>query len=249
MTFHPLKSVIIEDEEESLHLLGNLIASTGLAIVEGSTTDPGKALSLIISLEPDIVFLDIKMPVKSGFEILDDLSKIKSKRPFIVFTTAYDEYSLKAFDYAAFDYLLKPVEPARLTETLLRCIESRKEGLKQQYERLLGTIRKIVIRNISGISVLDPKEILYIEAEGNYSVFHLINNRIETATMLLGKVEEQLPVELFFRISRSYIINLDYIKKINTKKLQCTLSSDGTEYKCSISRNKLGALLENIKGG
>jgi two-component system LytT family response regulator len=248
MTFYPLKAVIIEDEEESLQLLHNLIEATGLATVKGSTMDPGKALGLIISLEPDIVFLDIKMPVKNGFEILDDLRKAKSERPFIVFTTAYDEYSLKAFDYAAFDYLLKPVEPARLTETLLRCIESRKAGLKQQYGRIPGTIRKIVIRNISGLSVIDPKDVLYVEAEGNYSVFHLISNRIETATMLLGKVEEQLPSEMFFRISRSYVINLDYIKKINTKRLQCTLSADGAEYNCSISRSKLGDLLEKIKG-
>ncbi len=248
MAFNPLKAVIIEDEEESLHLLGNLIETTGLAKVTGSTTDPGEALGLIVSLEPDIVFLDIKMPVKNGFEILDDLKKIKTNSPFVVFTTAYDEYALKAFDYAAFDYLLKPVEPSRLTETLVRCIETRKAGIRQQADLLLGTARKILVRNISGISVIDPEDIVYVEAEGNYSVFHLSNNRIETATILLGKVEEQISPDMFFRISRSFIINLDYLKKISTKQLQCTLSANGTDYKCNISRNKLGGLLEKIKG-
>jgi len=248
MTFIPLKAVIVEDEEESLHLLDNLIEASGLANVTGSTTDPGDAIGLIVSLEPDIVFLDIKMPVKTGFEILDDLRKIKFEGPFVVFTTAYDEYALKAFDYAAFDYLLKPVDPARLTESLLRCIESRKKDQKQHADMLYATTRKILVRNISGISVIDPAEIVYIEAEGNYSVFHLSNNRIETATILLGKVEEELSADMFFRIGRSFIINLDYLKKISTKQLQCTLSANGSDYKCNISRSKLGELLEKIKG-
>ncbi len=248
MTSNQLKAVIVEDEEESLHLLDNLILSTGLASVTGSTTHPGEALSLIISLQPDIVFLDIKMPVKNGFEILDDLRKIKSDKPFVVFTTAYDEYALKAFDYAAFDYLLKPVDPSRLTETLLRCIESRKTGIRQQADLLIGATKKILVRNISGISVIDPAEIVYVEAEGNYSVFHLSTNRVETATILLGKVEEQLLSDNFFRIGRSFIVNIDYLKKISTKQLQCTLSANGTDYKCNMSRNKLGELLEKIKG-
>ncbi len=242
-----LKTVIIEDEEESLHLLENLISKTKLAEVTGSSKDPGEALSLIISLEPDIVFLDIKMPGRSGFEILDDLRRVKSDTPHVVFTTAFDEFALKAFDYAAFDYLLKPVDPQRLTETLLRCVNYRNTGIRQKTDLLLSTFRKVIVRNISGVIVIEPSEIVYIEAEGNYSVFHLSNNRIETATMLLGKAEEQLSSELFFRISRSFIINLRFLKKINTRQLQCILSVNGFDYKCKISRNKIGELFEKIR--
>ena len=85
-----LKAVIIEDEAESLQLLYNLIVSNGNAEVVGSETDPDKAIDLIVSSDPDILFLDVKMPGKNGFEILDDLKKIKSVNPYIIFTTAYN---------------------------------------------------------------------------------------------------------------------------------------------------------------
>jgi two-component system LytT family response regulator len=247
MTNKPLRSVLIEDEEESLLLLQNLIAASGLAEVAGSTSDAAEALNLIISLDPEIVFIDIKMPGRSGFEILDDLRKIRSVHPYIVFTTAFDEFAVRAFEYAAFDYLLKPVEPQRLAETLLRCIDRKQSDIKQPIDILLSSHRKLQFRNISGIVFIDPSEIVYIEAGGNYSVFHLSNNRTETVTMLLGRVEEQLPSERFFRISRSFIINLEYLKKINTKQLQCILVKNGYEFRCDISRDRIGDLAERMK--
>jgi two-component system, LytTR family, response regulator len=247
MTTKPLRSVIIEDEEESLYLLHNLIIANGLAIVAGSAMQPEEAVNLIVSLNPDIVFLDIKMPGKSGFDILEETRKYKSINPYIVFTTAYDEYALKGFEYAAFDYLLKPVEPKRLADTLLRCMTSRQIGNTQQPDLLLSSYRKLQFRNISGIVFIDPSEIVYIEAQGNYSVFYLSNNKTETVTILLGKVEEQLPTEIFYRLGRSYIINLGYLKKVNTKQLQCILVKNGNEFKCDISRDKICGLLEKMK--
>jgi two-component system LytT family response regulator len=187
------------------------------------------------------------MPGRSGFEILDDLRKIRSVHPYIVFTTAFDEFAVRAFEYAAFDYLLKPVEPQRLAETLLRCIDRKQSDIKQPIDILLSSHRKLQFRNISGIVFIDPSEIVYIEAGGNYSVFHLSNNRTETVTMLLGRVEEQLPSERFFRISRSFIINLEYLKKINTKQLQCILVKNGYEFRCDISRDRIGDLAERMK--
>lgn len=247
MITNPLSAVIIEDEEESLQLLQNLIHTNGNAVVSGSSTDPGEALSLVIKLNPDIVFLDIKMPGISGFEILDDLRKIRSVNPYIVFTTAFNEYAVKAFEYAAFDYLLKPIELQRLNESILRCMDSRKSGITQQTELLLGSYKKLIFRNNSGIIFVEPEEIVYIEAEGNYSVFHLVNNRTETVTMLLGKVEEQLDNSRFFRISRSFIINLNYLKKVNTRQSHCILSRNGFEFKCSISHDKVSDLVEKMK--
>lgn len=247
MTTKSLRAVIIEDEEEALQLLQNLILANGLAQVSGSTTNPYEAINLIIKLNPDIVFLDIKMPVISGFDILDDLRKIKSVNPYIVFTTAYNEFAVKAFEYAAFDYLLKPVEPQRLSDTILRCLDSRKSGNKQQTDVLLSSYRKLLFRSISGIIFIEPAEIVYVEAEGNYSVFYLSNNKSDTVTMLLGKIEEQLPGDNFFRISRSFIINLDYLKKINTKQSQCVLTKNGFEFKCDISHDRIGELVEKMK--
>jgi len=242
-----LKAVIIEDEEESLQLLDNLIIGSGLAVVAGSATDPGKAVELIIKVNPDIVFLDIRMPGKSGFDILDDLQKIRLLNPYIVFTTAYDEFAVRAFDYAAFDYLLKPVDNSRLVSTLQRCIDSRHAGLNQQPELLLNTYRKLQFRNNSGIVFIDPADIVFVEASGNYSVFHLSSTRAETITILLGKVEDQLPAETFFRISRSSIINLNFLKKINTRLSHCILVQNGKEFKCDISRERISDLAERMK--
>jgi two-component system, LytTR family, response regulator len=247
MNINSLRSVIIEDEEESLQLLHNLIVKNGLTEVAGSTTDPDKALSLILATDPDIVFIDIKMPGKSGFEILDDLRKIPSLHPYIVFTTAYNEFAIKAFEYAAFDYLLKPIEPARLADTIMRGIDASQSGMSQKTDILLNSLKKLMFRNQSGIVFIDHDEIIYIEAEGNYSVFHLGNNKTETVTMNLGKVEEQLPPQHFCRISRSFIINISYLKRVNTKQMNCILTKNGNDFKCDISRERIPVLVEMMK--
>ncbi len=244
---HLLKAVIIEDEAESLQLLHNLIFENGHAEVVGSTSDPCEAIEIIVSSAPDILFLDIKMPGKSGFEILDDLRKIKSVNPYIIFTTAYDEFAVKAFQYAAFDYLLKPVDPLRLNDSILRCIDSKSSSQLQKADLLIESYKKLMFRNISGVVFIDPLEIIYVEAAGNYSIFHLNVNRTETVTMLIGKIKDMLPNEKFFRINRSFIINMDYLKKINSKQLQCIMVKDGVEFKCDISHDLIAELIEKIK--
>jgi two-component system LytT family response regulator len=247
MTTKSISAVIIEDEQESLYLLHNLIQANGLAEVSGSTTEPAEAIDLIIKLNPDILFLDIKMPGISGFDILDSLRKMRSVNPYVVFTTAFNEYAVKAFEYAAFDYLLKPVDPRRLADTLLRCLDSIKSGHKQQTDLLLSSYKKLIFRNTAGVVFVEPSEIVYIEAAGNYSVFHFTNNKTETVTMLLGKVEEHLTGESFFRIGRSIIINLDYLKKVNSRQSQCILTKNGFEFKCDISRDKVAEVVEKMK--
>lgn len=243
----PLRAVIVEDEPESLLLLQNLISSSGLAVVSGSTSNPEQAANIIVSLNPDIVFLDIKMPGKSGFDVLDEIRRVSTVHPYIVFTTAYDEYAIRAFEYAAFDYLLKPVEPKRLAATICRCTDSRNSGLRQKTDLLLSNNKKLMFRNLSGIVFIDPNEIFYIEAEGNYSVFHLLGKRVETVTTLLGKIEEQVDPEKFFRVSRSFIINIEFLKKINTRQLHCVLATNGQEVKCDIARDRVNLLIDRMK--
>jgi len=242
-----LRAVIIEDESESLQLLSNLIVANGHAKVVGSTSDPQKAIDLIAALKPDILFLDIKMPGKSGFEILDELKYLKSVNPYIIFTTAYNEFAIKAFEYAAFDYLLKPIEPERLNDSILRCIDSKITDNTKKTEILLDSYKKLMFRSSTGIVFIDPVDIIYIEAAGNYSVFHLNCIRTETVTVLLGKIEDMLSSETFFRISRSFIINTGYLKKIDSKHLQCILSKNGTDVRCEISRDRISGLIEKMK--
>src|SRR5664279_5045193 len=137
-----LTVVIVEDESESLQLLESLIISMGGIKVTGSTSNPDEAAGLIVSLNPDLVFLDVKMPGKNGFEVLDELLNFKSVNPFIVFTTAHDEFAVRAFEYAAFDYLLKPIDPERLSATISRYRENKKTDSGQNAGLLLDIHKK-----------------------------------------------------------------------------------------------------------
>lgn len=242
-----LEAVIVEDEPESLSLLENLLSKTGLVEVTGLTTEPMNAVKLILELNPTIVFLDIRMPGMTGFDILDDLHRSKSVRPHIVFTTAYDDYAVRAFEYAAFDYLLKPIEPSRLRDTLVRCLDSRDSGKVQDTSLLLNSYRKLFFRNISGIILIDPGEIIYIEADGNYSKFFLNNGKVQVVTTQLHRIEEQLPARSFLRVSRSAIINASYLKRINTKQSECILSWNQVEYSIRVSQERLRPLIEKVR--
>lgn len=242
-----LEAVIVEDEPESLSLLSSLLLKTGLVQVTGATRDPLDAVRLIISLTPDIVFLDIKMPGMNGFEILDDLNRVKSFHSHIVFTTAYDDYAIKAFEYAAFDYLLKPIEPSRLKDTIMRCFDNRESGKVQDTSLLLNSYKRLFFRNISGIVLIEPEEIIYVEADGNYSRFFLGDGKTQVVTSLLHKVEEQLPSRDFVRVSRSAIINTTYLKRINTKQSECVLSVNQVEYRIRVSQERIRSLIEQLK--
>lgn len=242
-----LSAVIIEDERKSLDLLKDLVESCKNVRVNGFTSDSEEAVSLILRLRPDVVFLDIKMPGKNGFDIIDELSQLRQEIPFIVFTTAYDEFAVRAFEYAAFDYLLKPIDPDRLASTLNRCMEIKQSGSTQKPELLKSVIKKLIYRTISGIVIVDPAEVVYVEATGNYSSFKFIDGRLETVTISLGKVQEQLPSDFFFRTGRTFIINLALLKKVNSKKRECVLHSNGREFKCDISHDKIKILLDQLR--
>jgi two-component system, LytTR family, response regulator len=242
-----LKVVIIEDEQKSLELLRDLINSNGSVKIAGFTTNPGVAIDLINRVKPDILFLDIRMPGINGFEILDGLSELKSVAPVVVFTTAFDEFAVQAFEYAAFDYLLKPIDPERLAKTLDRCIAIKQSGTDQKPHLLREVLNKLIYRNVSGIVIIDPSELVYVEAAGNYSSFRLSDGRNETVTVSLGKVEEQLDPLYFFRTGRTFLINLRFLKKINSKKRECILHSNGKDFKCDISHDKIKILLDRLK--
>jgi DNA-binding LytR/AlgR family response regulator len=247
MSLKPLTSVIIEDEEESLLLLKSLIESNSLVELDGTTGDPSEAVDLILNLNPDIVFLDIKMPGKNGFDILDELRVKGTIYPFIVFVTAYDEYAVKAFEYAAFDYILKPVDPHRLGHTIQRCNKIRLSERAWQTDILPCSYGKLFFRNTSGVVFVDPADVVYVKAEGNYSVFSFCNTKSETVSVNLGKIADQLDPGTFIRISRSFIINTCYLKKINTKQQHCYLTVNSHEYKCDISRDKISELIKVMR--
>ena len=246
MNDHIIRTMIVEDEQEALDLLAGLIEATGIATVIDSTTEPSAAVDLIIKNDPDILFLDICIPLVSGFDILNDLRERGTVNPHVVFTTAHDEYAIKAFDYAAFDYLLKPIDPERLLETFNRFNNNGRKDSPDMTSRLFENEKVLIFRGVSGVAFIDPAEVVFIKADGNYSTFHLISGRTETVTALLGELEEHLGNQ-FYRTGRSCIINTSFLSRIDTRQQQCIFIRGEKEFRCEISRDKIRQLMAHMK--
>jgi two-component system LytT family response regulator len=248
MNHQKIRVMIVEDEPEALDLLAGLLEATGMAEVVASSSDPFEAIDLLVIHEPDILFLDIKMPGMSGFDLINEMNGKTSVNPHVVFTTAHDEYAIRAFDYAAFDYLLKPIDPDRLTETLRRHNgqtggRNNDNGRQQQF---FHSEKILIFRGITGVSFIDTDEVVYITADGNYSGFHFISGRVETVTALIGNIEMHLGKQ-FFRTGRSCIINTAYLARIDMKQMACVFIRGDREYRCEISRDKVKTLMDFMK--
>lgn len=246
MNEHIINTMIVEDEQEALDLLASLVESTGIAAVIASTTDPHAAADMVEKHDPDILFIDIRMPGMSGFDVLNELKERSEVNPHVVFTTAHDEYAVRAFEYAAFDYLLKPIDPERLLETLHRFRKEGRNDIIEKASALFDSDKILVFKGVTGVVFIDPADILYINADGNYSTFHLVNGRSETVTALLGAVEKHLGKN-FFRSGRSCIINTSFLSRIDTRQQQCIFIREGREYRCDISRDKIRLLMYYMK--
>lgn len=248
MNHQKIKAMIVEDEPEALDLLAGLIEATGAATVVASTTDPFEAIDLLVINEPDILFLDIKMPGMSGFDIINEMNSKTSVSPHVVFTTAHDEYAIKAFDYAAFDYLLKPIDPDRLAETLRR-YSGQANGRKQdngRQQQFSNNEKILIFRGVTGVTFIDTDDVIYISADGNYSSFHFTSGRVETVTALIGNIEMHLGKQ-FFRTGRSCIVNTAYLARIDMRQMTCVFIRGEREYRCEISRDKVKALMDFMK--
>jgi two-component system LytT family response regulator len=183
----------------------------------GEAANGFEGLSLIDKQHPDIVFLDIEMPMMSGFEMLQ---RIENKNFHLIFTTAYDQYAIKAIKYAAFDYLLKPIDIEELKATIAKIKEPGNEQIKKQVEFLYDNIKhpqkklnKLVVPSLEGLTFFDINDIVHLEASSNYTYIFLNDKTKITASKTLKEIEELLPPDIFFRTHHSHLINLNYIKR------------------------------------
>ncbi len=235
-----LNAIIIDDEENARNLLAKLLEET-LVFEEirfaGSVNDANTELK---EFDPDMIFLDIKMPGKDGFYIAEDLQHKKNK-PGIVFVTAYEQYAIQAIKHNAFDYLLKPVNRRELKQCVLKFIESREEAFpgdpnkSPDHQEKLARLR---INTRNGTVFINPSAILYCKADGNYTIV-CIGAKKHLCSMNLGKIGEQLPKTGFIRIGRSHIINMEYITILDRKESQVTLEREGESVSLKIPRQHL----------
>jgi len=228
-----LKAILVDDEQSAIANLESLLKAHPFIEVVATVTNANLAVDLILENQPDLVFLDIQMPGKTGFEIARELFEAGDP-PAIIFSTGFDKFAIEAIRHAAFDFLVKPVNPAEMKQALERLQQapskpSQAEQLTRLLERTLSK-PKIKISNTGGFSLINPTDIIYIQADWNYSELFFGEGKSELATMNIGSLEESLPKNDFFRISRSLIININYLKIVNRKKRQALLIKDGQEY-------------------
>jgi two-component system LytT family response regulator len=215
-----LRVLIVDDEPLAREGVRRLLEkSEGIEIV-GECSDGVQAIEAIHSIRPDLVFLDIQMPEVNGFDVIQQVGT--NAMPAVVFVTAYDEFALKAFNVHALDYLLKPVDPARLAQSVARAmshlsgIDSQNVGKKLQ--ALLDDLGRhypdrIMVKTPGRITFLNVDEVDWIEAEGDYVCFHA-GGRKHLIRDKIGEVENRLNPDLFARIHRSSIVRLARIKEL-----------------------------------
>ena len=227
-----INTIIVDDEVRAINLFKSLLIDFDDVNLIASANNVDDGVQLILDHRPDIVFLDIQMPNKNGFELLHEIKDF-DVQPTIIFVTAYDEYAIEAIRHSAFDYLTKPVDPRLLKKAIKRyqCEKSKLNG-KDNIKLVLNhlTPNKIKFNTRSGSIFLSPQDIFHIEAEGNYAEIFLTNDNSHMVSMYLATVLEKLPDNIFFRISRSEAINLSYLKQLNRKKKICELEVDGKLY-------------------
>ncbi len=222
------KVIIVDDEENARRLLSDMVNEIrGLKVVS-TCRDADSAFIEIALHSPDIVLLDIQMPRKDGFVLVDMIRGLE-KIPGIIFVTAYEQYTIKAIRAAAFDYLLKPVKKEELEASVKRFREIKeKEVRKNQIGMLLDEIRgvaKLKFNDRNGFNMIDPRTIICLKADGNYTEICMNGEQSLLISLNLGKIEEQLNRKMFCRISRSCIVNIDYLVRVDRKKMVCELKT------------------------
>jgi len=231
-----LKAIVVDDERLARKELMNLLKVHDDIEIAGEAAHADEALALIRDTDPDIVFLDIQMPGRNGFELLEELERV----PQVIFVTAFDEYALKAFEVSALDYLLKPVESDRLAQAIDKVRAVLKEQEKQEQENLqpanhlLGAQDQIFLKDGDKCWFVRLEDIRVFESEGNYvRVFFKTNKPLILKS--LNALEERLDSKSFFRANRKHIVNLKWIDQVENwfnGGLRLTLL-DGTQIEVS----------------
>ncbi len=206
-----MKALIIDDERLARNELRRLLEAFPKIEILGEAANAEEALDLVDKLRPDLLFLDIQMPGKTGFELL---SEIEGSVPDVIFTTAYDEYALKAFEYNALDYLLKPIDPNRLAEAINRLEEDiRHDEFQRENAKLLTAEDQVFVKDGEKCWFVKLGKIRLFESMGNYVRLHFDDQK-PLILKSLNALDEKLDPHSFFRANRKHIINLQWVEKI-----------------------------------
>ena len=211
-----LKTILIDDDESNLSALSEKLKHCPQVEIVARCESAEKGIEAIESLRPDLVFLDIEMPVMNGFVMLQQL---EYKNFELIFVTAYDHYAIKAIRYSALDYLVKPVDIEELKQAVEKAAHNRTNRTSSQQVALLlehfqkKQLRRITVPTGDGLQFINLEDIIYLEASNNYTTIFLVNDRKFLVSRTLKDFEELLPQERFLRIHHSTIIHTFYVEK------------------------------------
>ena len=206
------KAIIIDDERLARNELKKLLLEFPNVEIIDEAANAEEGIKKIDALNPDLIFLDIQMPGKTGFAMLQELDKA----PHVIFTTAYDEYALKAFEVNALDYLMKPIEPKRLADALqkLQMVEDKELAAQQAFNRgMLTENDQVFVKDGERCWFVKLSEVRLFESVGNYAKVFFAGNK-PLILKSLNALEERLDEKTFFRANRKHIINMRMIEKI-----------------------------------
>ena len=207
-----LKVILIDDERLARSELKRLLLDFSEVEVIAEAANANEGIEKIESLNPDLIFLDIQMPGKTGFDMLTQLEKA----PHVIFVTAYDEYAIKAFDVNALDYLMKPVEPKRLAEALLKVRQKEEEErLSYNNRGVLSEHDQVFVKDGERCWFVKLSDVRLFESVGNYAKVYFGSNK-PLILKSLNALEERLDEKIFFRANRKHIINVRKIEKIES---------------------------------
>ena len=224
-----LKILIVDDEKDALEALEwklNKCVKNDFTIIKCSS--PIVAVDLVKELKPNLVFLDIQMPEMDGFSFIE---KFPERDFEVIFTTAYDEYGIKAVKAKALDYLLKPIDIDELTLAMIKVKNQLKKKVKTQEEVPV----KINIQADGKVYLIPKEDVLYLKSDKSYTTIHLTNGKNIIATKTLKEVQKKFTCPEFLRVHNSYVINLNYVIEYNKGANELTLN-DGTIV--AVSRSK-----------
>jgi len=241
-------AIIVDDEELARESLKSALAEFEDIEITAECANGFEALKMVNELKPQILFLDIQMPKLSGFDVVELLGK---DAPLVVFVTAYDEYALKAFEAHAVDYLLKPVNKERLAKAIQHIDDSlfyrRGQAVPEalyDYKKQQPLVQRILIHDRGRVQVILADSIIYIQAQDDYVLLQTENESFMKYERM-SRLESLLDQNMFIRIHRSYILNLNYLKSIesSSKDSKTAVLKNGTKIPVSRSGYKLLARL------
>lgn len=222
---NPIRTIIIDDEKNSRDNTRLMLTKYFSEIeIIGEAENGIEGRKLINELHPDLVFLDVNMPELNGLEMLESIPE-KEKNFYVIFLTAYGDYTIQAIRAGAIDYLMKPLMKEELMQAIKRVSKFIDEKTINTSAGNTAT-NKLMVSHSKGFTLIDFPEIIMLEAAGNYTDFYLTGNRKIISSRTLKDYEDILNKDLFFRVSRSAIVNLSHIKEYNSSTETLTLTEN-----------------------